>query len=35
MSKLLSKLYKNENNISISPYQIYSPKLHENVLKYS
>ena len=35
MSKLSSKLCRNENNIEISFYQIYLPKLHENILKYS
>ena len=28
------KLYKNENNSDISLCQIYSSKLHENILKY-
>ena len=34
MSKLLSKLHKNENNTDISFYQIYLLGLHENILKY-
>ncbi len=34
MSKLSSKLRKNENNTDISFYQIYLPKLHKNILKY-
>ena len=34
IGKLSSKFHKNENNIDISLYQIYLPKLHENILKY-
>ena len=34
MSKLLSKLRKNENNTDIPLYQIYLPQLHENIWKY-
>ena len=34
MSKLSSKLYKNKNNTNILHYQIYLPKLLENILKY-
>ena len=34
MGELLSKLYKKENNIEISLYEIYLLKLHENILKY-
>ena len=33
MGKLSSKLRKNENITVISFYQIYLPKLHENILK--
>ena len=33
MHKLLTKLHKNENDFDISLYQIYLPKLHENILK--
>ena len=32
--KLLLKFHKNVINIDISLYQIYLPKLHENILKY-
>ena len=34
MIKLSSKLRRNENNTDISLYQIYLPKLYENILKY-
>ena len=34
MGKLSSKLRKNENNTDISFYQIYLPKLYENIFKY-
>ena len=34
MGKLLSKLCENENNTDTSLYQVYLPKLHENILKY-
>ena len=34
MDKLTSKLVKNVNNYYISLYQIYLPKLHENILKF-
>ena len=34
MGKLSSKLCKNENYIDVPLYQIYLPKLHENILKY-
>ena len=34
MCKLSSKLGKNDNNSYITLYQIYLPKLHENILKY-
>ena len=34
IGKFLSKLCKNENNTNISLYQIYLPKLQENILKY-
>ena len=34
MSKLLSKLHKNQNSTDTSLYQIYLPKLHEDTLKY-
>ena len=34
MSKLTCKLHKTENNTDISLYQMYLPKLHENILKY-
>ena len=34
MDKLLSKLCKKENSTDISLYQIYLPKLYENILKY-
>ena len=34
MSKLSCKLHKNENNLDISFYQIYLPKLLKNILKY-
>ena len=33
MVKLSSKLRKKENNTNISIYQVYLPKLHENILK--
>ena len=35
MGQLLSKSRQIETNDSISLYQIYLPKLHENILKYS
>ena len=34
MGKLTSKLHKNENYTEISLYQIYQPKLHENIKKF-
>ena len=34
MSKLSFKLHKNKDNTEILLYQIYLPKLHENILKY-
>ena len=34
MSKLSTTLRKNENNTDVLLYQIYFPKLHENILKY-
>ena len=34
MDKLLYKLHKNENNADILLYQVYLPKLHENISKY-
>ena len=34
MSKISSKLRQKENNTDISLYQIYLPKLHENISKY-
>ena len=34
MGKLPSKLCKNENNTDILIYQLYLPKLHENIVKY-
>ena len=34
MGKILSKSNKNENNTDILLYQIYLPRLHENILKY-
>ena len=34
MGQLSSKLYKNENRMDFSLYQIYSPKLHERILIY-
>ena len=33
MDELLTKLSKNEKDTHISFYQMYSPKLHENILK--
>ena len=35
MGSLLSKLQKNDNNVDISLYQVYSPKLHKDILKYN
>ena len=35
MSDLSSKWHKNENNTDNLLYQIYLPKLNENILKYS
>ena len=35
MSKLLSKLCKNENNTDISLYQTYLQKFHKNILRYN
>ena len=34
IDELSSKLHKNGNNYDISLYQIYLPKLYENILKY-
>ena len=34
MSKLLYKWRQNENDVGISLYPIYSPKLDENILKH-
>ena len=34
MCKLSSELHKNANRTNILLYQIYLPKLHENILKY-
>ena len=34
MGQLSSKLYKNKNNTDISLYEMYKPKLHDNILKY-
>ena len=34
MNKVSFEYCKNENNADISIYQIYLPKLHENILKY-
>ena len=34
MGQVSSKLHKNENTTDMSFYQIYLPKLHENIFKY-
>ena len=34
MSQLLCRVHKKENNTNILLYQIYLPKLPENILKY-